>query len=91
MANFVIKIFRETKNDQVAFSPEFSCCKSCQQNHRGLVDTCPSCGSDQMDHITRITGYFTRVSSWNKGKLGELRDRWRNEGFFSARPRSRPR
>ena len=25
--------------------------------------------------ITRITGYFTKTNSWNKGKLAELRDR----------------
>jgi ribonucleoside-triphosphate reductase len=84
MANFVIKIFRDTKNDQVAFSPEFTCCRACQRNHRGLVDVCPSCGSQELEQITRITGYFTRVSSWNKGKLGELKDRYRNNGFFTA-------
>lgn len=31
----------------------------------------------EVDHITRITGYFTKVSQWNKGKRGELRDRTR--------------
>jgi len=30
-----------------------------------------------VEHITRITGYFTKVSQWNKGKLGELKDRVR--------------
>lgn len=84
LANFVIKIFRDTKNDQVAFSPEFTCCQKCGHTDRGLLDNCSACGSDEVDHITRITGYFTRVSSWNKGKLGELRDRYRNQGFFSA-------
>jgi len=69
LANFVVKIFRHTKNDQVAFSPEFSCCNRCLSNSRGLLETCPRCGSEDLDHITRITGYFTRVSSWNKGKL----------------------
>ena len=86
MANFVIKIFKDTKNDQVAFSPEFTCCKNCRTNHRGIKETCPACGSDDLDHITRITGYFTRVSSWNKGKVGELKDRYRNNGFFAATP-----
>ena len=86
LANFVIKIFRDTKNDQVAFSPEFTCCRSCGQNLRGLLDTCGYCGSEDLDHITRITGYFTRVSSWNKGKLGELRDRYRNPGFTKQPP-----
>jgi ribonucleoside-triphosphate reductase len=86
LANFVIKIFKDSKNDQVAFSPEFTCCRKCGHTDRGLAETCSACHSDRVDHITRITGYFTRVSSWNKGKLGELRDRYRNQGFFSAPP-----
>ncbi len=86
LANFVIKIFRETKNDQVAFSPEFTCCRKCQRLERGIKEACSHCGSDQLDHITRITGYFTRVASWNKGKIGELKDRYRNPGFLRAEP-----
>jgi len=31
----------------------------------------------EVEHITRITGYFTKVSQWNKGKRGELKDRIR--------------
>lgn len=31
----------------------------------------------EVENITRITGYFTKVSQWNKGKRGELRDRVR--------------
>ncbi len=84
LANFVIKIFRDTKNDQVAFSPEFSHCATCGHTERGLHSPCVRCGSEQVEQITRITGYFTKVSSWNKGKLGELHDRYRNDGFFSA-------
>jgi ribonucleoside-triphosphate reductase len=37
-----------------------------------------------VEGITRITGYFTKVSGWNKGKLGELRDRYRSGPYFSA-------
>jgi len=33
----------------------------------------------EVEHITRITGYFTKVSQWNKGKRGELKDRRRVE------------
>jgi ribonucleoside-triphosphate reductase len=33
-------------------------------------------------HMTRITGYFSVVEGWNKGKIGELKDRYRNEGAF---------
>jgi ribonucleoside-triphosphate reductase len=35
-----------------------------------------------VDGITRITGYFTKVSNWNKGKIGELRNRYRNQAFL---------
>ncbi len=70
--------------DQVAFSPEFTSCLSCGKTSRGLHETCTYCGSDKVDGITRITGYFTKLSSWNKGKIGELRDRYRNEAQFAG-------
>jgi ribonucleoside-triphosphate reductase (formate) len=78
LANFIVKTFRMTKNDQVAFSPELTTCVSCGRTTRGLHDICLYCKSDQVEQITRITGYFTKVSSWNKGKRGELKDRYRN-------------
>jgi hypothetical protein len=30
-----------------------------------------------VEHITRVTGYFSKVSGWNRGKGAELRDRHR--------------
>ncbi|NQT28972.1 MAG: hypothetical protein HQ596_00225 [Candidatus Saganbacteria bacterium] len=35
-------------------------------------------GGRNVDQITRITGYFSRISGWNKGKRGELSDRSRS-------------
>ena len=82
LANFVVKTFRESLNDQIAFSPEFTNCISCGKTTRGLRDNCSYCGSKEVEGITRITGYFTKISSWNKGKRGELRDRYKNQAFF---------
>jgi len=82
LANFVIKTFQRTQNDQIAFSPEFTTCNFCHRTTRGLRSTCAYCGSGDVDGITRITGYFTKTSSWNKGKLGELKNRYRNQGFL---------
>ncbi|GAB4431985.1 MAG: anaerobic ribonucleoside-triphosphate reductase [bacterium] len=82
MASFIKKIFDYTSNDQVAFSPEFSTCLDCKKTMRGLKDSCDYCGSEKLEGMTRITGYFTRISSWNKGKLGELRDRFRSKDYF---------
>jgi anaerobic ribonucleoside-triphosphate reductase len=78
VANFVIKAFRNSRNAQIAFSPEFTTCNNCFKTARGLKTQCPYCGSEMIDHITRVTGYFTKVSAWNKGKKAELRDRHRS-------------
>ena len=78
IANFVIKTFRNSRNAQIAFSPEFTSCDNCFKTSRGLRTRCPHCHSEMVDHITRVTGYFTKVSGWNKGKKAELRDRYRS-------------
>lgn len=78
IANFVVKSFRNSRNAQIAFSPEFTSCNSCFRTFRGLSDTCAYCHSANVDHITRVTGYFSKVSGWNKGKKAELRDRYRS-------------
>jgi len=89
LANFVIKTFKQTQNDQIAFSPEFTTCNHCLRTSRGLAEICSYCGSSDVDGITRITGYFTRISSWNRGKIGELHDRYRNQGFLRVEGRNR--
>jgi len=78
IAAFVKKTFQSTQNSQIAFSPEFTSCLTCGRTHRGLRETCPSCGSPDVEGITRVTGFFSKTRGWNKGKLGELRDRTRN-------------
>ncbi len=77
LASFVRKAYESSENAQIAFSPEFTICNKCGRMERGLLDLCPACGSEDVDGITRITGYFTRTSSWNAGKRAELRDRTR--------------
>jgi len=47
---------------------------------RNTIDTLTAAcaqGRD-VDHITRVTGYFSRTSGWNRGKAGELKDRHRS-------------
>jgi len=77
IANFVTKTFKYTQNSQIAFSPEFTACGDCGKTARGLFDKCPYCHSEKIEGITRITGYFSRIPGWNKGKIGELRARYR--------------
>jgi len=77
IANLIKKTFAQTQNVQVAFSPEFTLCLKCNKVVRGLRKTCPFCQSKKVDGITRITGYYSFTSGWNKGKKGELADRYR--------------
>lgn len=78
IAAFVKKTFSNTSNAQIAFSPEFTSCLSCGKTSRGLKDRCPYCSSPDVEGITRVTGFFSKTSSWNKGKLGELKERYRS-------------
>jgi len=82
IASFVKKTFDHTQNGLIAFSPEFTICDRCMATTRGLRDVCPQCGSEDVDGVTRVTGFYSRVSRWNKGKIGELKDRYRNHNRF---------
>ncbi len=79
IAAFVTKTFRNTQNTQIAFSPEFTSCLDCGQTSRGLSETCPKCGSSHIEGITRVTGFFSKISGWNKGKIAELKDRMKGQ------------
>jgi len=83
LSRFITRIFRETQNRQVIFSPEFTTCMDCKSTSRGIGDTCPYCGSKNVEGITKVAGYFSGVSSWNRGKLAELRDRKKQGGLFN--------
>ncbi len=72
---FVTKTFYETNAAQIAFSPEFTICNKCRRTSRGLHAQCPACDSIDVYGLTRIVGYYSKISTWNKGKLGELKQR----------------
>ncbi|MBU4121322.1 MAG: anaerobic ribonucleoside-triphosphate reductase [Proteobacteria bacterium] len=88
LAGFIVRAFRETLNNQIIFSPEFTSCKSCGATMRGLRGKCLHCGAENCEGLARISQYFSRVSGWNRGKKAELRDRNRNEDAFPAGPLS---
>jgi len=73
----VEKTFQQTQAAQLTISPEFTICKSCQQTTPGIREACGQCQSHEVYGVTRVVGYFSRVSNWNLSKLGELRDRHR--------------
>jgi ribonucleoside-triphosphate reductase len=54
IANFVTKTFRNTRNAQIAFSPEFTTCNSCGKVSRGLMDECAHCSGKRVSGIERV-------------------------------------
>jgi ribonucleoside-triphosphate reductase len=73
----VRKTFENTQAAQLTVSPEFTMCNSCSRVTPRLAAKCDYCESSNVTGITRIVGYFSHVSNWNKSKLGELKDRHR--------------
>ena len=79
IANLVKKTYYDTNCAQLTISPEFTFCNDCGQNYRGLLEKCTDCGSENVDGMTRIVGYFSKIKNWNKSKLGELKDRQKGD------------
>lgn len=77
LMSLIRKIHFNSSNVQVAFSPEFTACLDCSTTTKGLGERCPRCGSERVENITRVTGYFSKTQKWNKGKVAELGDRER--------------
>ena len=75
VVNLIDKTFHKTQAAQITVSPEFTICNSCHRSVRGLKDSCSYCGNTDVYGVTRIVGYFSRTSNWNKSKIGELKDR----------------
>jgi len=75
LRRFVKDAFYKSANRQIDFTPEFTSCASCGKTASGLHETCIYCGSTEVEGIARLTKYYSKISSWNKGKLAELKNR----------------
>ena len=62
------------------FCPEFTICSSCGVSARGLHTACPSCGSERVDGLAYAGDRYGHTSSWDAGRLAELKDRRRITG-----------
>jgi len=77
LMDFGMRLAKETQIGYFTFSRDMTVCLGCSMVSGGLEDKCPSCGSEDVDHISRITGYLQAVSGWNSAKRQELKDRKR--------------
>jgi ribonucleoside-triphosphate reductase len=86
IAALVRKTFDKTNAAQLTISPEFTVCAACSRTSRGLHEACPECESTEVTGMTRIVGYFSRVTNWNKSKIGELKDRQKGDYMVLTGP-----
>ncbi|MQY54414.1 MAG: anaerobic ribonucleoside-triphosphate reductase, partial [Methanosarcinales archaeon] len=75
--SLALKIARNTQTGYYAFTKDMTVCMDCSHVTMGLKEECEKCGSENLDYISRITGYLQAVSGWNEGKKQELLDRLR--------------
>lgn len=71
---FTNKILKNSKMRYFAFNPGFTVCKN-GHTTMGILKVCPSCNSEDVDWITRVVGYFTPVSAYNRAKVLEFKNR----------------
>jgi ribonucleoside-triphosphate reductase len=81
LGEFIHLVFYDSDNRQIDFNPEFTFCLSCEKTVGGLHEKCVHCGSADVEGIARLMKYFSKISSWNKGKLAELKYRKINDNF----------
>jgi ribonucleoside-triphosphate reductase len=77
LMDFGMRIAKNTQVGYFAFTRDMTVCLDEGYVSNGLQEKCPKCGSDNVQHLSRITGYLQNVEGWNAGKRQELKDRQR--------------
>ncbi|MBE0524452.1 MAG: anaerobic ribonucleoside-triphosphate reductase [Methanosarcinales archaeon] len=77
LKEFAMNLARNSQVGYFAFTKDMTVCMSDFHVAGGLHDTCPNCKSDDVEHLSRVTGYIQAVDGWNNGKKQELKDRRR--------------
>ncbi|NOQ48811.1 MAG: anaerobic ribonucleoside-triphosphate reductase, partial [Methanococcoides sp.] len=77
LKDFAMNIAKNTQVGYFAFTKDMSVCMDDFHMMAGLKDVCENCGSDNIEQLSRVTGYIQAVSGWNAAKKQELEDRKR--------------
>ena len=73
----IVKMTQEkTQAKQLVFSPTFTFCDTCGWFSDGEVEECGKCGEkENISLVSRVVGYYAKISSWNNSKKSEFRKR----------------
>jgi len=75
----LLKVASEYGCSYFTFNCKNTVCNDCGFISKDTLDTCPKCGSKNLDYLTRIIGYLKRVSSFNEARQIEQEMRYYNE------------
>lgn len=75
---------KETNNTQIVFSPTFTQCNKCNTVLKGYKEKCENCGSKEVEYMTRIVGYYSKINGWNPSKKHEYMLRNFNDKYYEG-------
>jgi len=85
LMDFAMNIFKNTQIGYIAFTKNLTQCIKCKNIMGGIKYKCSKCGSEDLNVMSRITGYYSEVFNirdgkikhvrWNNAKVQELKDR----------------
>ena len=67
----LLRVASEYGCSYFTFNCKNTVCNDCGYISKDTLDVCPKCGSYNLDSLTRIIGYWTRVSSFNEARQVE--------------------
>ena len=72
----LMKIAAANGTNYFTFNVRSSICNDCGYISKDTVDTCPKCGSKNIDYLTRIIGYLKRIKDFSEPRQIEAGKRY---------------
>ena len=72
----LLRVASESGCNYFTFNIPNTVCNECDYISKHKLEECPSCGSKNLDYLTRVIGYLKRVSSFSMPRQEEERRRY---------------
>ena len=75
----LLKVASEYGCSYFTYNVKNTVCNDCGYISKDTLDTCPKCGSKNLDYLTRIIGYLKRISAFSEPRQIEANMRYYNK------------
>ena len=76
----IMEVAVQTGCPYFTFNVPNTICNDCGYISKHKLDSCPKCGSENLDYATRIIGYLKRVSRFSEARQEEAAKRFYDDG-----------